>query len=603
MSDNSSFLVRVSKVNQFTSDLKEAIDLYRSQKYDKLSGNFIKALEHFETTTYTKMDANLKLSINIFVKVFLYLFTKPDYVLSDFHGKKFLLLNPVISDLVAVSEIKTTDEYLEILEKQEDNLLKTLILYSARNKKRIPYELIFNTKSDYNSIWYSVFFLIYRTGVISKEIYVNVKEHLKYLEYYDERLFFYGGTVIYSGSTYWSEYVDKQIRTCINPSLKKRLQNRINIKNYVNKKKIGIVTDNWRPTHAVYRSIYNSIKRLRDDYELTLLLLESQKQDSDLSLFNNVEKVQIDYLGNISGDLIENDFILVYYPAIGMNFESIYLSNLRIAPIQVTGYGHPISTFGAEIDYFIGGTDVELMEIAEKNYSERLILIPGVGTAPIRPNYEIKNIKKSRNEFIINCSWNHRKFNYRLIQNLKEIVEKSKKSIIFRFFIGSFENGSGFLPFKNDLISALGEANVEILHGTKTYDEYMALKEEGDISIDAHHYGGYTTVIESLYLRKPTVTFEGRKAYNRVPSQILRIIGLDELIGTNEKSYIEIILKLIHNDGYRTNLCKRIQNIDLERRIFNSDDHSKYFKKAIDFLIENHDRLKNENSRRPITIT
>jgi hypothetical protein len=37
----------------------------------------------------------------------------------------------------------------------------------------------------------------------------------------------------------------------------------------------------------------------------------------------------------------------------------LIFSNLRLAPVQVTTYGHSSSTHGSAIDYFIGGEEVE----------------------------------------------------------------------------------------------------------------------------------------------------------------------------------------------------------------------------------------------------
>ena len=43
-----------------------------------------------------------------------------------------------------------------------------------------------------------------------------------------------------------------------------------------------------------------------------------------------------------------------------MSLHSIALANMRIAPIQITSPGHSVSTWGADIDYFISGADVEV---------------------------------------------------------------------------------------------------------------------------------------------------------------------------------------------------------------------------------------------------
>src|SRR2546429_306824 len=79
---------------------------------------------------------------------------------------------------------------------------------------------------------------------------------------------------------------------------------------------------------------------------------------------------------------------VVYYPDIGMTPQSILLANLRLAPIQIMSLGHPVSTWGSEIDYFISGADVEPPNYPERNYSERLVLLPGCGGVYNRPLYE-----------------------------------------------------------------------------------------------------------------------------------------------------------------------------------------------------------------------
>lgn len=107
--------------------------------------------------------------------------------------------------------------------------------------------------------------------------------------------------------------------------------------------------------------------------------LGGTKNDLDIASFKEIKYVYFkDNCLNIDS-IKENDFMVVYYPDIGMSPESIFLSNLRIAPIQICGTGHPVSTFGSEVDYFISGADVEILESAEKCYSERLILLPGLG--------------------------------------------------------------------------------------------------------------------------------------------------------------------------------------------------------------------------------
>ena len=85
--------------------------------------------------------------------------------------------------------------------------------------------------------------------------------------------------------------------------------------------------------------------------------------------------------------LADNEFALVYFPDIGMTKFSICLANLRVAPIQVAGVGHSVSTFGADIDYYMSGADVETPDRPERFFSERLVLLPGCGSVNELPTY------------------------------------------------------------------------------------------------------------------------------------------------------------------------------------------------------------------------
>jgi predicted O-linked N-acetylglucosamine transferase (SPINDLY family) len=341
---------------------------------------------------------------------------------------------------------------------------------------------------------------------------------------------------------------------------------------------------------------------MKDDYELTLINLGRPNDKLDTSIFKDVRHVYL--AGNtLNIDQIrDNQFGFAYFPDIGMVLESIFLANMRMAPIQAAGYGDPASTYGAEIDYWIGGADVEIVDKAEMNYSERLVLIPGLGQHPVYPRYEIQNIQKTREDIIINCPWGVKKINYPLLTYLKEIVDHSNKKLLFRFLVsgGGILRFNNFVPYKREIESIMGRENVEIFP-EKPYREYMRFMEEGDMTLDSWPYGGYNSMVDSIYLRKPFVSFEGDRFFSRASSQLLRQMGLQELISTNKDEYIAKALKLIHDDEYRKGLYEKFVSIDLQGQLFFSG-LDKNFKIAVDYLIANHETLKNENTRTPIMI-
>ena len=67
------------------------------------------------------------------------------------------------------------------------------------------------------------------------------------------------------------------------------------------------------------------------------------------------------------------------------------------------------------------------------------------------------------------------------------------------------------------------------------------------------------------------------------------------------EEYAGKILMLVESDAARQEISRRIRGLDLRARI-SDPDGPEHFKKAIDFLISQHDRLQGDRSRAPIFI-
>ena len=69
---------------------------------------------------------------------------------------------------------------------------------------------------------------------------------------------------------------------------------------------------------------------------------------------------------------------VLFYPEVGMDPASGALAALRLAPLQIAGWGHPVTTGLPSVDVFLSGELLE-GEGAEKHYRERLVRLPGTG--------------------------------------------------------------------------------------------------------------------------------------------------------------------------------------------------------------------------------
>lgn len=577
------------------------LDLYLRGRHDELSGQFLAILRHFRDTTYTELDATGRRFINEFVKVFLFLFTQDDYVPARGHLVELVSLNATISNLVAISCFRdSADNFLASLGKGPADLGKMLTLRSARftGKGDVDHKAVFDADPVLASVWYGAYAQLYSAAFLHPTSTWSLQNHF---EQADDRLDVRHTPLdAYFGSTYVGGDCDRVVKPVINASFRRLLAG-VTVRNRPDMRKVAVISGNWWPGHSVYR-ISKAFVEAIEGYHRTLVRLGSGGE-VDTRGFDRV--VTLDYQPDGGLDirpLLDNDFGIVYYPDVGLKAPSILLANLRIAPIQITSTGHPVSTFGSEIDYYVSGAEAEPPE-PERHYSERLVLLPGCGVVHERPLYEPTGHRPAGDGVVINCPWNAQKVSFRFGGTQQKILARRPAATVkaLRLFVNrSLDRRNDYLPFLHDAGAVLGPWRVEVIRGLP-YRDYMARMEEGTFSIDSYPFGGCNTVADSLFLRRLVVTWESDYWYGRIGSWMVRKAGLPELVATNEEEYINTVVRLIGDNAYRDTLQARLDQADLDTTVFARDEGA-YFRKAVDFLVANHERLRQEQDRTPIRI-
>ncbi len=579
------------------ADCHNLLDLYRQQRFDELSEQLLTVLEQFRAHAFLALDLAAQAAIDRFVKHFLYLFTQPDYQLADRHVLRFLVMNPIISEMVGMSSFQSTDAFVEILKNQPSNFVKLLTLYSARNAASIERLALVTANAWLATAWFNLFASAYRSGLVREDISQRLAEHLRFV---DSRLSCLPESCdVFFGSTYVGGDVDRIAKPAVNAAVRRQF-GELAITNSPRPRSLAVVSGTWFPQHPVYRNYFAYLAALRD-YHLTLVWLGPPHPEMDTSLFHDVRHVRlVDGRLDLSA-IAENDFQFAYFTDIGMIPESVILANLRIAPIQLAALGHSVSTWGAQIDYFVSGADVEIPDQPERNYSERMVLLPGCGVIHNRPDYAPRFVEPAASEFVINCPWAAPKINYRFCRTLQELIRRAARRVKLRLYCGfGLASHNGFTNFERELERLLGQGTAEVVPFCQ-YSDYMALMEQGQMSLDSFHFGGCNTVVDSLWVARPIVTWEGDKWYNRIGSQLLRMAGVPELIAASEEEYVENALRLIADDAWRCELSQRLRSTDFDNSLFGTSD-APYFGRAIEYLVENHDRLQWGGDRAAIRV-
>ena len=577
---------------------------YREGAYDQMSEQFLAVIDHLRNVTYYAVDIPTKHALNSFVKHFLYFLSQEDFILSDAYASRFIDANGVIANIVAMSEFGNTDPFVRILLGQQRNFTKLLALYSARNKVKIDRKLLFGTSPALATQWYYCFTEGYRNGCADETTLANLREHIAYE---DDRIIGINSFThhAYFGATYIDHERDYLVKQRINklfqatPLCSQPIRN-TPASSPNKRKRIAVLTSMWFKRQSVYRSQQPFIEALAKDHDLLLVQLGRERNDFDTSLFQEVRHYDASKDASDIKAIQDNDFAMAYYPDIGMSIESIILANMRIAPIQVTNYGHPVSTFGSKIDYWIGGQETEVIDRAREHYSERLVLIPGCAQAPVPLEYQLQYPQLPTSPVIINCTWSGQKINSDHLLRLKKIADRATTPVKFHFFPGGAILGNGFIPLDRAIKNVLGEERVQVLPDL-VFEQYMPALEVAHFALDAFPFGGYNTAVDLLTLRKPIVTLAGNRFYNNSTAYLLGTIGLEELITRSEQEYIDLGVRMIDNPDYRDRMIRRLKTADLTTTVL-SHEHVPAFVRAIDHLLENHDRLAKQTGREPIII-
>lgn len=492
--------------------------------------------------------------------------TRQDFNLSRKKFLELLSFHQPLTNLFANSNYRTTDHILKGFLHSPAVNLPSAVFYNVRASFAPPRAIFFDIDPELASEWYGQYFFGIRSFV-NENALTNLKAHF---EFWDDRMHLKESVSNgYMRSTYFGEDIDRRWKFKFNQFVKTKFKPiESKIVNKPDYKHIAVATGRWSPINPTYKNRLPLFKALAKKYKLTLVHVGPDRNDLETSIFHEVTSVKFEGGRLVSKTLFNNTFGVLFYPDIGMNVESRFLSNLRLAPIQLTTNSHPASTFGSEIDFFLTGIESEETIDPSRHYSERLVLVPGIGTQPVYPEVAPKKPETLATgaAIRIGCPWGCLKVNRGLILSLKEIKRRSNRRVIFRFLISIGADSAHVPPVRRDIEEILGPESVE-LYVDQPYNEYMKRLEECDMALDAFPFGGNTSIVDCMALRIPIVVRDGWTFYNMAGPVILRRFGLDALIAKSENDYIRIATALITQPEQIRSLMQPLYAIDAKEKI------------------------------------
>jgi hypothetical protein len=575
------------------------VKLLAEKKHAELAKHFADTLDQLAKVPLLESNMDVRLFANVFVQTLAFCLCQQDMTIED--GETAIRLirhGETISHLAAISTFGNTDFALDILLRMPRNYIKMLILYSPRNRIRIEPAKLFDAHSEAASAWYFAFVGNDFGKIAEAEALDSLRKHFDAI---DERLIGITPEMhhAYFSVTYSAPKAEEKVKRAVNNIVRHRFGARLHgfyDPAKVDEKHIMLASGLWFSSHSVYRTNYKFVEALKAGHRLTFVSLSKQTKP-ETGLFDDVIQLENEFdIEKLRGQ----HPVLIFYPDVGMTMGSIILANTRIAPVQIMSCGHPVSTFGSEIDFFLSGKDVEDKESAKRFYSERLILIPGRGVVANKLPHARKFPERPNSPVRIAVPWSAQKANHEMLLALKAVVERAKRPVEFHFTASTGLRTLGRAPFVATLKALLGEKRV-IAHPSMPQERYLEWLSHMHLAIDSHPFGGFNTVVDGLFAGIPVLGFEGKRAFARYGPHLLRSLGLGGLAVDSVEKYINLMVRLIDDETLRQRWEAKIRKIDLESTVF-AEENAAYFRQAVDIILADREAIMSDPERKPVVV-
>jgi hypothetical protein len=337
-----------------------------------------------------------------------------------------------------------------------------------------------------------------------------------------------------------------------------------------------VVTEWFSPGFAVYRTHSMTLRALKDKFHLIGVGPASGANEVGQAVFNEFHTTPAgDVLTDVAfvrelASRLKPD--IVYHLGVGMFPHTVYLSNIRLAPIQMVSNGHGASTFSPQMDYFI--TDEGYMS-GQAAFGEALLPMPS-GVMQMIPNVDTpesilqqgSRIPRERPAVVkIAIAAAVIKINPVFISVLRQIAERSEAQGVPVEFHFPMAQAVGPLYHR---IRAEIEAQLDrdpTLHPVKRafvyphqkYPEYMRIIGSCDLFVNPFPYGNTNGLADMALLGMPGICKAGPELAEHIDVGMFKLIGMpDWCIAWTHEDYMNATLRMIHNHHERWMLAKQL---------------------------------------------
>jgi protein O-GlcNAc transferase len=317
------------------------------------------------------------------------------------------------------------------------------------------------------------------------------------------------------------------------------------------RRRIAIVCGQVRSHHPVWevllKGIVTHLKRER--LEVFLYHTESLVDDETAWARSRVDRFVQGPKSTMGwvGQILYDDPDIIFYPEIGMDPVTCALAAIRLAPLQVASWGHPVTTGLPTIDLFLSGALLESQR-ADAHYREKLIRLPGTGACTRAGDVVSEAWNGDERDGVVRFALPHTPIKFDPADD--ELFPKIAKSVGACEFwlVAPKKLGWATERLKARLggaFRAMGLNPDQYLRVTPWMgrQQFMGFLEVMDVYLDCPAFSGYTTAWQALHAGIPLVTLEGEFLRQRLAAGLLRQIEMPGGIAQSQDDYVNLAVR------------------------------------------------------------
>lgn len=360
--------------------------------------------------------------------------------------------------------------------------------------------------------------------------------------------------------------------------------------------RILVILELWTYNSAMFRCYEKAISSLQSNFHVTGLARRTQMVREETNRpFDEVIEL------STNGELKENVIKvlnaqpdIIFYPSIGMSATVTQMSQLRLAPVQVMASGHPATSYSSNMDYLVVDEDVAGDPSC---FSETILEMKIGGFKLTKPDFDIPDaIAKDRPgdclQIVVNSMYH--KLTPRFLSMCSEIAEKADRQLHFHFLCGAN-------PLIVDRITGAIAKGLSVeCHNMLPYLKYIEIVQKCDLQLTPFPFGNSNGFVDAMLMAVPTVCLDGPEIHSHADVALAQRVGLPEVCQTQSyDEYLDVALRLIHDDDLRLSIHRQILDTDIEKALFQQEeDTAMELGNVFDWLLQNHQHIQKEGRGR-----